>query len=397
MRILYIVDTYNVGGAVNSFIEMSSTIKKEYNIEPIVVVSKKGKISNYCDDTNIEYIVAGHRQFYVNAGSTIPRKIIRIIFRPAILFRYLYDNYKAIKIIENKLDFSSIDLIHTNTERNDIGAILSRKHNLPHIWHLRVYGDIDYECFSLRKNMIDFMNKNTDKFVMISESVASYWKRKGLAESKIVTIYNGVDADKFKSSSHRFISQKIRIVMVGFISPNKGQLELLKAVAMIPLNRRDSILVDIYGNGAKEYVEFLKLFCVRNKISKIVSFKGQSNKIERLLPDYDVGIICSKAEAFGRVTIEYMLSGLCVIASDTGANPELIKDGENGMLYEYGNPNDLSHKIMSVIENETLFQQLKNGGLENAKRRFTNYINAKNIYTLYLSMIDNGNEEKNTI
>ena len=51
----------------------------------------------------------------------------------------------------------------------------------------------------------------------------------------------------------------------------------------------------------------------------------------------DVILVCSQWEAFGRITVEAMLTGKAVIASANGGTTELIKDGENGLLYTYGN------------------------------------------------------------
>ena len=59
----------------------------------------------------------------------------------------------------------------------------------------------------------------------------------------------------------------------------------------------------------------------------------------------DVALVCSRAEAFGRITIEAMKYGLPVIASNVGGNVELIKDGETGVLYEYGSIQSMEEKI----------------------------------------------------
>ena len=58
-----------------------------------------------------------------------------------------------------------------------------------------------------------------------------------------------------------------------------------------------------------------------------------------------------KQEGFGRVTVEYMLSGLCPIVSNTGANLEIVDDKISGIVYEKGNIQDLKEKIKYCINN----------------------------------------------
>ena len=71
----------------------------------------------------------------------------------------------------------------------------------------------------------------------------------------------------------------------------------------------------------------------KNNLEEQVYFKGYCNSIYDILNQYDVGLVCSKAEGFGRVTIEYMAAGLCCVASNSGANVEIIEKNEAGLLY----------------------------------------------------------------
>ncbi len=383
MKVLFVADVAESGGATKSLISMIGELKSVHDIEPIIAVSKKGIVTSFCEKNNINYIALGYRQFYINAGSTWLRKLIRVLFRPYLWIRYVICNKMAINLAEKEVDFSSIDIIHTNTEKNDIGAILAKRNRIPHIWHLRAYGDLDYECFSLIKKYIDFMNLHTDYFVMVSENEMRHWIKRGLDRNKCTWIYNGFDTNQFKKKCFDNDSDnRIHIVMLGFISPNKGQIQVIKALSKMNDVYRKHITFDIYGSGAMEYVAYLKLLVKKNNLSDIVCFKGTVNDIHRVLSDYDIGMNCSKAEAFGRITIEYMLSNLCVIASDTGANTELICNETNGLLYEYGNIEDLKQKICRLVDNVELKRLLANKGNEFAQN-FTTKRYATEIYSLY--------------
>ena len=74
----------------------------------------------------------------------------------------------------------------------------------------------------------------------------------------------------------------------------------------------------------------------------------------------DIVLVCSKSEAFGRVTIEGMFSGRPVIGARSAATAELIKDGVNGLLYDPGNPGDLADKIKRLQECPAFGEHLGN-------------------------------------
>lgn len=115
--------------------------------------------------------------------------------------------------------------------------------------------------------------------------------------------------------------------------------------------------------------------------------KNYDENIREKLCEYDVGINCSFAEGFGRVTVEYMAAGLAVIASNRGANGEIINHLNNGLIYSKDIYNDLLHKIEELINNEALRKKLAN----NAKKNSRNYdvnITCEEIYKLYINLCD---------
>lgn len=90
----------------------------------------------------------------------------------------------------------------------------------------------------------------------------------------------------------------------------------------------------------------------------VVEFVGFVSDMKTLRENCDVELVCSKKEAFGRVTIEAMLSSNPVIASNAGANPELVRDGENGFLYTYNVADDLAKNMEKFIGNVELLKKM---------------------------------------
>ena len=383
MRIVYVADPYEVGGAIESFINLIDSVRLYPTITPIILTSKWGRNNEFANSKGIENYVIGHASFYINRGSTIPRRVIRLIMTPFLFFKYIIRNYLAVRKAEKFIDFSNVDLIHTNTNNVDIGAVIAKRNNVKHVWHIRIFGELDYNCFSLRPNYIQYMNSNANAFIAISKAVKDFWVEKGLSEDKIHVVYNGIDVTKFHAINHENNDKIIKLVMSGFIAPFKGQIQVIKALRILPRNDLSRIKVVFYGHGAKEYIMCLKAIVWLFHLEEIVEFKGKVDDLSERLPYYDIGFMCSKAEAFGRVTVEYMLCGVCVIASDTGANKEIIKNGESGIIYEYNNIINLSSKISLMINDALLRENLSANAIKEAKNRFSKSKNFEYILKVY--------------
>lgn len=101
----------------------------------------------------------------------------------------------------------------------------------------------------------------------------------------------------------------------------------------------------------------------------------------------DLELICSRSEAFGRVTIEAMLHSIPVIGANSGGTPELIIDKENGLLFQYGDIDELVDKIETLINNKVLYNQIMNKTAEYG-RQFTIDRTANKILKTFISSLD---------
>ena len=91
----------------------------------------------------------------------------------------------------------------------------------------------------------------------------------------------------------------------------------------------------------------------------------------------------SKYEAFGRVTVEYMSRRLAVLASNSGANKEIVKDGETGLLFDSSNFIDLACGMQKMIENKLLIMKMGDNGYKIALEQFSSELNARKFSILY--------------
>lgn len=380
INVVYVNDSAVTGGSVQEFLEILSYFKKHGEVNPIVLTPYNDALSDKLDQLNIEHYKIGHREFCYDMKTDF----IHHIMSPVINIRYRLSDITACKKATELLDWNDIDLIHSNIDRVDIGGVLARKYHIPHIWHLREHTTGDFELRFKRRRSFQYMNKLADVFVAVSESVKSDWCRRGLNESSVKVISDGIVTSKYFKSDQR--KNQFQIVFIGEIKPQKGQYILLQALSELPDEVASLYTVDFYGSGNDEYIKELKKYIIQNHLKANVNFKGYINEISNAITNYSIGVNGSKREAFGRITIEYMASGLLVLASNSGANPELICDEKDGFLF-----ND--YKALSILlkrysENPEDYIRVRNNAFEKAHRNFDIKNTCKHLLDLYQSILD---------
>ena len=104
----------------------------------------------------------------------------------------------------------------------------------------------------------------------------------------------------------------------------------------------------------------------------------------------NLGLVCARDEAFGRVTIEMMYHRTPVIASKSGANPELIQEGKCGELYELFHPEQLADRIACFVQKPEL---LETYGAYAQRYAIDNFSSARNTKLIYQQITQCINKE----
>jgi glycosyltransferase involved in cell wall biosynthesis len=283
------------------------------------------------------------------------------------------------------------DIVHSNTSVIDTGAYLSYFKKIPHIWHLREFGKKDFSLESCLGNRYEkWIYSKCWKFIAISKAVKNEYKSI-IPESKISLIYNGI-----LPPNHQYIanhsSSKIQFCIVGRIENNKNQLEALKACKLLKDEGYKNFHLTIIGPSDNVYSKSLIKYIDDNELNEFVHMTGEIFNVSEVLSKMDVGLMLSNNEAFGRVTVEYMMHNLAVIASNTGANSELIANNETGLLYSPGNHIELKNKMKFIINNKKAMLNLAIKGKKEAIVRYNSKINTNCVYELYCEAMNKFNK-----
>lgn len=379
MKVLFISHEDSKFGAPKSLMELMRTLKNKYDIEPVVMLHSKDDVYDFCRRENIEAHVVGHRNITCGHKSEIVSHLKKI--PKNIVNRF--DDYRALNYIKKNIDMSKIDIIHSNVTITTLGMLLNKKFNIPHVVHLReAAGNV--ENFVYTRDYIKTLKNGVNYYIAISKFNKREWIKRGLPSEKVHVIYNGLDLSKLEEVADCNQNDgRLRVVFSGAISEDKGQITLIEAIHRLSLEKQNKVIVDFIGAGDSEYQKKLVSRIKQYNLEETVNLLGYIDNAVMRYSNYDVGIIASKAEAFGRVTVEYMASKLCVIASNAGANTELIKDGVNGLIFKLDDANDLAEKLFMIMDNRQYIEKLSECAYATAFSEFTTEKNAKNVYDLY--------------
>lgn len=340
LNIVFVADIPTTGGATNSMVEIASVLQENYGAHCTVCTHQYSDLNKRLADKGIRSVVTGHGAFL--AGGS-PYKLKTAYSVGANFFRWRRAINSSICVAEREIDLSKVDIIHSNLPRTDFGELLAAKHSIPHVCHLRESSFEDFGCISLKRNPGRFLSDNSAALIAVSRFVKRNWVARGVDPNKVAVIYNGVDVSRIRRKLFNQPGRPIKIIFLGGYSRNKGLFDVLEAIAKLPRDYLANFSVDVYGYGNKiAAVRYIK----KHGIAAAVNLYGPINDVANRLADYDIGLACAKAEAFGRIILEYQAAGLAVVAANRGAFSELIKDGVNGLLYDN---EDASRSLSSIL------------------------------------------------
>jgi len=214
----------------------------------------------------------------------------------------------------------------------------------------------------LLKTLRNFCARRADTLIAPSDYLARVITTWGMSASKIFVVYNAVEIPSFARTTVP-LTTRLNIVTVGRLVPWKQIDHLIEAVTECA----DTGLV-IVGDGPER--GRLEELVREHQLGDRVYFTGQRNREETfaLLAACDLFVLNSTYEGFPHVVLEAMCAGLPVVATEVGGTPELVRDGENGLLISPNSNGALSRTLLRLLSSSEERQRLLAGGLETTQR-----------------------------
>jgi glycosyltransferase involved in cell wall biosynthesis len=381
MTICFISHSSRDGGAERVLLETIQVLQAE-GIECRVLLPTKGFLSGELSRLGIQFSI-------ISFPLWMSRNNLSLALRVKTALNLAKDTvHVAWRIFRWKSD-----IVYSNTATVCVGAFAAYLLRLPHVWHLHEFGLEDQGLSFLygRQASLRLMNRLSSKCICVSRALAASYQE-SIDPSTISVIYpsvhtafrdscaNGPDVPRF-SSTERF-----RCLIVGSLIEGKGQEDALLAMSLLKKTGIDAELI-VVGEGEPGYRHHLETLVEANQLGSNVVFLGAVANAFPAMRSADVVLICSRSEAFGRVTIEAMLAGKPIIGARSGATAELIEAGVNGLLYKTRDPGDLAAQITYLYENRDYADTLGKNAADWVKQNFSQQRFTEDMLTVLASQL----------
>lgn len=216
-----------------------------------------------------------------------------------------------------------------------------------------------------------------------------------------VKIHNGIDLNAIATAQICPASLKeslgiaVHHQVVGNVAnllPVKGHRYLIEAAQLVLSQWPDVTFVMVGSEKKREDLEHLKELARRLRIQDRVIFTGFRQDVFQVMSTFDVFALPSLWEGLGIALLEAMALGKPVVGTKVGGIPEVIDDGENGFLIEPSNPQQLAEKILELLRNETLRNQMGQNGMQKVRNRFSIQRTVRDTEDVYIKTM-NGKRE----
>ena len=270
-----------------------------------------------------------------------------------------------------------VDVVLTNTSVIPVGAFAAFFLRKPHIWFIHEFGKEDHDLsYDLGIRLSSKLMARLSTSVIVNSAAVEAYYARYIPLQQMRVIYYAVDLQTQLRCEPAFEAKSpgagapFKLALVGGIEEGKGQMEAVRALGQL-LDQGAQVELNLIGTGVPGDVERVKRLVSDCGLEKHVTFVGQVPDPRPFVKESDIALMCSRSEAFGRVTVEAMKLGKPIVGARGGATPELVRENFNGLLYTPGDYRDLAQKIKFLIDNPEVARQMGENGRRWAVEEFT--------------------------
>jgi len=367
VKVCFISHSAERGGAESSLLELVDALSRR-GIRSSCVLPRRGALNELLADRGVETIVVPFK-WWVHRGKSFLRRA-----RRRLPSRQIPGIFRLIRTIRR----SGCDVVYTNTTAVGAGAVAARIVGKPHIWHIREFGRDDHGLsYDLGPRFSrKLIGRLSSACIANSHAVADDY-RPCLGETEVRVIYNSVPmpASSDEPPPHLpWLHQgAIRCALLGKWLPGKGQEDAVRAMVNLREAKVPAELLLLGGVLDRGYRRQVQRIVEQNELADRVHILGHSDDPMPLLKTADLVLMCSRREAFGRVTVEAMKLGKPVIGTRSGGTPEVVEERETGLLYTPGDTDGLAARIGQFYSNPGLRDAMGAKAGSRARERFNQH------------------------
>lgn len=227
------------------------------------------------------------------------------------------------------------------------------------------------------------------RYVAMSRDIERWLEQDvGVPAGSVTQIYSGVDAERFRPDGPRALpaaADELVIGTVGRLDPVKNQRSLIAALHDIRARRPElagRVRLVIAGDGVLRAE--LESAAREYGVMQQVTFAGARSDVPEIMRSLDLFVLPSVNEGISNTILEAMATGVPVVASRVGGNPEVVESGACGTLYDPAEPAALGDAIVRYLDDPALRQSHGAAG----RRRVVGNFSLEAMVRNYLAFYD---------
>lgn len=267
------------------------------------------------------------------------------------------------------------DVIYSNSSVDAYSIFFAKLLRIKHVWHVREFLKEDFGShFILGKELKKKLILQSDKIIFVSKAVAD--SVIGYIPTNGKVIYNGLPYPQ-KLRNEVFFDSELKLGVVGNIDISKQQHLAIEYMEKIH-EKYPKMTLHIIGDKECPYKYYIQKLVSKLDLQNVVKFDGFVGNVEDIYSKIDVLLMCSRSEAFGRVTIEAMLRNIPVIGIDSGGTSELICNGVTG--FKFHNVQEVIAALDVIVNDSDKTKDIINEAKSVALIKFSEQTYVNNIY-----------------
>tara|TARA_B100000131_G_scaffold309610_1_gene340320 strand:+ start:135 stop:1235 length:1101 start_codon:yes stop_codon:yes gene_type:complete len=366
LKIVYIINSLDIGGAEKKVCNLADKLVKNYNLEvSIISLKNKIKIKPLNKKINIYTLKINKNPINCIFGFL---KLINLIkkIHPTIVHSHLYYSNLLSRIL--KPIFPSLKIIstvHNSIEKNNIIT-----------------------------NLLSFTDGFSDLNTTVSQSALEKYLKLGIFKKRKSTyIYNGIEIMnyKFDSKIRKIVREEENInenefvfLSIARLIKSKGIFDVLNAFKLV--NKELKARLILIGDGPLK--NDLEAYISNNELRNFIIFKSENTKIKDYLSASDTFLNSSYSEGFSLVSVEALANQIPIIASDIETHREII--GNHALFYPVGNYRFLSGLMhQKVIDKKERLLDSSSVPFKRVVKHFSLDNSVRNWFEAYENIIKN--------
>ena len=286
------------------------------------------------------------------------------------------------------------DVLHAHEVKSDVVTLLAAaRHRIPTM--TTMHGWI---ANSRKQRMLVSLDKRAarwfDCVIAVSAPIRDEILAAGARPERVRLLHNAIVVERYRRTGERgFLQQLVGkplsgpvIASIGRLSPEKGHLDLLEAVAMLSLNGGPKPSIVLAGDGPDR--ERLEARTKALGLESLVHFPGYVARPDRVLEETDLMVLPSHTEGLPNAALEALVMEVPVLATRVGGTPEVVEDGVTGRLVPPSSPRALADALQDFLGDPAPWKRMAARGREMVETDFNFTTRTRKLEAIYAELTE---------